>query len=39
VGLAVTPGSRALSLAATPDPGALEVGLATRSYHESVITK
>jgi len=39
VGLAVTPGSRALSLAATPDPRALKIGLATRSCHESVITK
>jgi len=39
VGIAVTLGSRALSLAATLDPRALEVGLATRSCHENVITK
>jgi len=39
VGLAVTPGSRALSLAATLDPRALKMGLTTRSCHESVITK
>jgi len=38
-GFAATPGSRASSLAATQDPGALNVGLVARSCHESVITK
>jgi len=39
VGLATTSGARALSLAATSDPRALDVGLTIRQCHESVITK
>jgi hypothetical protein len=39
VDLAATPSSRALSLAATLDPRALDVDLTARSSHESVITK
>jgi len=37
VGLATTPGPRALGLVATPDPRALDV--AARPCYESVITK
>jgi len=37
--LAATLCLRALSLAATPDRRALDVGLAARSCHESLITK
>jgi hypothetical protein len=39
VGLPATSGPRTLGLVATPDPRALDVGLATRSCHESMITK
>jgi len=39
VDLTTTPSPKALGLVATPDPRALDVGLATRSCHESVITK
>jgi len=39
VGLTTTSSPRALSLAATSDPRALDVGLAIRQCHESVITK
>jgi len=39
MGLDTTPGPRALSPATTQDPRALDVGLAARSCHESVITK
>jgi len=39
VDLAATSSPRALGLAATPDPIALDVGLAARSCHESVITR
>jgi len=39
VDLIATSNPRALSLATTSDPRALDVGLATRSCHESVITK
>jgi len=38
-GFAATPGPRASSLAATQDSRALNVGLAARSCHESIITK
>jgi len=39
VGLAVTLCPKALGLAAIPEPKALDVGLAIKSCHESVITK
>jgi len=39
VDLTVTLSLRALGLTATPDPRALDVGLAARSYHKSVIAK
>jgi len=39
VNLVAMPGSRALSLVATPDPGALDVGLTTKPCHENMITK
>jgi len=39
VGLAATSGSRVLGLAATLDPRALDVGLAAKPCHESMITK
>jgi len=39
VGLVATPGSRALGLAATLDPRALDVSLIVKPCHESVITK
>jgi len=39
VNLAVTPCPKAVGLAATLDPRALDVDLATRSCHENMITK
>jgi len=39
VDLAATSSPRALGLTATPDPIALDVGLAAKSCHESVITR
>jgi len=39
VDLVATLGSKVFGLAATPDLRALDVGLAARSCHESVITK
>jgi len=39
VGLAVTPGSRALGLAVILDPRALNMGMAAKPCHESVIIK
>jgi len=39
VDLVATLGSKAFGLATTPDLRALDVGLAARSYHESMITK
>jgi len=39
VDLAATLGLKALDLAATSDPTALNLGLATRPCHKSVITK
>jgi propanediol dehydratase small subunit len=39
VGSAAMSKSRALGLTITPDPRVLNVGLAARPYHESMITK
>jgi len=39
VGMAATPGPKALGLVATLGPKALNVGLTTKSCHESMITK
>jgi len=39
VGLVATSSSRALALVAIPNSRALDVGLAAKSCHESVITK